>query len=114
MSIAVISSWAKRTVAPWWTAAVLTPPVAAVSTAMTGSSTWEKASIRPMVSRPSPIMAAMSVMVRAVMDSAPATSTACRPSLSREGWTLSARAHSTTTASSFSAVAAPVRSSSPS
>ena len=75
-SIAVISSWEKSTVAPWRTAAPVTPPAAAVSTATTGSSTEENPCILSRVSLPSPIITAISVMVRAVMASTPARLTA--------------------------------------
>ncbi len=74
------SSWEKSTVTPWPTAAPDTRPVAAVRAAITGSRAWAKSSIRLRVSRPKPIMAATSVMVRAVMASAPASSAAWTPS----------------------------------
>ena len=77
--MAVRSSWEKSTVAPWRMAAEVIPPEAAVSTAITGRRIWENPSIRPMVSRPRPIITAMSVMVRAVMASAPAMDTGWSP-----------------------------------
>ena len=110
--MAVMRSWENRTVAPCLTAPPVTPPVAAVSTAITGSRVSEKVPIRPMVSRPIPIMTAISVMVSAVIASAPAISTAWSPSLLP--WAApSAMAHSRTTASSFSPVAMLARSKEP-
>ena len=99
------NSWEKSTVTPWPTAAPDTRPVAAVRAAITGSRAWEKSSIRRNVSRPKPIMAATSVMVRAVMANAPASSAAWTPSWWPGRAALWARPHTSTTASSFTPVA---------
>ena len=71
---------------------------------MAGRRRPAKASICWIVSRPRPIMAFMSLTVRAVTARAPATSTAFRPPAFPSSAALSARPHSRTTASSFSPV----------
>ena len=103
LSTAVISRSEKRTVTPCRTAAPVTDPVAAVSVAMAGRIRSAKSPILEIVSRPNPTMVVISLTVRAVIASAPASSTAPRPTglSSSRPW---ARPHSSTTASSFNAV----------